>query len=222
MFVAPSFDGKNDVTASSPIVIALRSLPPNHILTRRPTFGWLLRPPIQQKPSKSKPRRSLYFPFFRPSIRRPKRRVNVLPTRSSPAKSPLQCSPCRRHHHFVDCYVEPTSGGNLRPVLRPSPNFLVGAIWVPQTRDREAARAHPMARAFHGPLGSSGAMSWWRRRPTHGGRGPKPLGVGRRRLTEVLFVVVLMANTFSVLYSYRSTYGELCTEGYEGKIFPFS
>jgi len=25
----------------------------------------------------------------------------------------------------------------------------------------------------------------------------------------------------SVLYSYRSTYGELCTEGYEGKIFPF-
>ncbi len=32
-----------------------------------------------------------------------------------------------------------------------------------------------MARALHGPIGSGVAMSWWRRWPTHGGRGPKPL-----------------------------------------------
>ena len=157
MFVAPSFDGQNDLTASSPIIIALRSLPPNHILTCRPTFGWLLHPSIQQKPSKSKPLCSLYFPFFRPSIRRPKRQVNVLPTRSSPATSPLQCSPCRRHHHFVDCYVEPTSGGNLRPVLRPSPNFLVGAIWVPQTRESATAHANSGADPCVRLTGSRGA-----------------------------------------------------------------
>ena len=51
----------------------------------------------------------------------------------------------------------------------------MGCVLTPQTRDRGAARAHPMARAFHGPIGSGGAMSWWRRWPTHGERGLKPL-----------------------------------------------
>jgi len=55
IFFAPSFDGQNDLTASSPIVITLRSLPPNHILTFRPTFGRLLRPPIQQSHRNPRP-----------------------------------------------------------------------------------------------------------------------------------------------------------------------
>jgi len=69
----------------------------------------------------------------------------------------------------------------------------------------------------------------------------KPLGVGRQWLIIVLCVRVAFAKFgLSVLYSYRSTYGELLlkatrgkfspqiyirgiiTEGYEGKIFPFS
>jgi hypothetical protein len=67
------------------------------------------------------------------------------------------------------------NGGHLR--LRPHPPlcFSMGCVSAPKTRDRGAARAHPMARAFHGSIGSGGAMSWWRRWPTHGERGLKPL-----------------------------------------------
>ena len=148
IFVTPSFDGRNDLTASSPIVIALRSLPPNHILTFRPTFGWLLRPPIQQKPSKSKAPSLSHF-FFRHSNRRPKRRVNVFPTRSSPAASPIKLPPCRRHHRSVHCCVDPTSGGHPRPVLRPSLNFFMGAITVPQTRGPNVVRAGTGAGRLH-------------------------------------------------------------------------
>jgi len=50
----------------------------------------------------------------------------------------------------------------------------------------------------------------------------KPLGVGWWWLIIVLCVRVAFAKFgLSVLYSYRSTNGELCTEGYEKKIFPF-
>jgi hypothetical protein len=50
--------------ASSPIAIALRAVSPKYIPTIRPLFGWLLRPPIQQEPSKSEaPSPSLFF-FF--------------------------------------------------------------------------------------------------------------------------------------------------------------
>jgi hypothetical protein len=63
-FFAPKFDGRNDATASSPIVIVLRAVPPNFIPLLRPTFGWLLCPPIQWKPSKPKaPSLSLFFLF---------------------------------------------------------------------------------------------------------------------------------------------------------------
>ena len=50
----------------------------------------------------------------------------------------------------------------------------------------------------------------------------KPLGVGRRWLIMVLCVRVAFTKFgLSVLYSCRSTYRVLCTEGYEGKHFPF-
>ena len=51
--------------ASSPIAIALRAVSPNYVITIGPLFGWLLRSPIQQEPSKSEaPSPSLFFFFF--------------------------------------------------------------------------------------------------------------------------------------------------------------
>ena len=79
--------------ASSPITIALRVVSPKYILTIGPLFGWLLRPPIQQEPSKSEaPSPSLFLFLFR-SIRRPKRRVDGLPYAFHPFESSLQCPP---------------------------------------------------------------------------------------------------------------------------------
>ena len=84
--------------------------------------------------------------FFRHSNRRPKRRVNVLSTRSSPAASPIKLPPCRRHHRSVHCCVDPTSGGHPRPVLRPSLIFRWAPFRCPkqgnpQQRARTRARA---------------------------------------------------------------------------------
>jgi hypothetical protein len=67
---------------------------------------------------KSRPRCSLYFYFFVALIDPPKRRVHVLPHALRPAVSPLQRPPHRRHHHSVDCCVNPTSGGHQKLVLR--------------------------------------------------------------------------------------------------------
>ncbi len=53
------------------------------------------------------------------------------------------------------------------------------------------ARPNPMACALHGPIGSGGAISWWCRWPTHGGRGPKPL-VGRAALLMLVVVCVVV------------------------------
>ena len=79
--------------ASSPIAIALRAVSPKYILTIGPLFGWLLRPPIQQEPSKFEaPSPSLFLFFFR-SIRRPKRRVDGLPYAFHPIESFLQRPP---------------------------------------------------------------------------------------------------------------------------------
>ena len=106
--------------ASSPIAIALRSVSPKCILTIGPLFGWLLRPPIQQEPSKSEaPSPSLFLFLFR-SIRRPKRRVDGLPYAFRPFESSLQCPPHRRRYYLVGCYVSLSNGGHRRPVLHPS------------------------------------------------------------------------------------------------------
>jgi hypothetical protein len=52
---------------------------------------------------------------------------------------------------------------------------LMGCVSAPKTRDPTAAPPNPKAHALHGHIGSGGAMSWWRRWPTHGERGLKPL-----------------------------------------------
>jgi hypothetical protein len=65
LFFCPKSDGQKDLMASSPIAIALRAVSPKFILTIRPLFGWLLRPPIQQEPSKSEaPSPSLFVFIF--------------------------------------------------------------------------------------------------------------------------------------------------------------
>ena len=131
--------------ASSPIAIALRAVSPKYILTIGPLFGWLLRPPIQQEPSKSEaPSPSLFLFLFR-SIRRPKRRVDGLPYAFHPIESFLQRPPHRRRYYLVGCYVSLSNGGHRRPVLHPSLNFSMGAISTHQTRGKLAARAIPGA-----------------------------------------------------------------------------
>ena len=48
-----------------------------------------------------------------------------------------------------------------------------------------------MVGAMHGPIGSGGAMIWWHRWPTHGGRGPKPLEGWQQLMLIVVCVVVV-------------------------------
>ena len=113
-------------------------------------FGRLLVGCCVPTPSRShqnpRPRRSLIF--FRHSNRRPKRRVNVLPTHSSPAASPIKLPPCRRHHRSVHCCVDPTSGGHPRPVLRPSLIFRWAPFRCPKQGNPQQ-RARTWVRAGH-------------------------------------------------------------------------
>ena len=111
-----------------PSSIALRSLSHNCILSLTPTFGWLLCPSIQQKPSKLKaPPLSLFLFFL--TLNSPPKTTSKLPSYAFRLiASPLQHTPCHRHHRSVDCWVSLSSGGHPRPVLRPSLIFLMSAI----------------------------------------------------------------------------------------------
>ncbi len=138
-------DGQKDFMASSPIAIALRAVSPKYILTIGALFGWLLRSPIQQEPSKSNAPSPSLFLFLFCSIRRPKRRVDGLPYTFHPFESFLQRPPHRRRYYSVGCYVSLSNGGHRRPVLHPSLNFSMGAISTHQTRRKHAAHASPGA-----------------------------------------------------------------------------
>ena len=59
-----------------------------------------------------------------------------------------------------------------------------------------------------GPIGSGGAMIWWRRWPTHGGRGLKPLE-GRAAAAHVDCCVLWLHGCVVVLCS-RSTFYPFC------------
>ena len=129
--------------ASSPITIALLPVSPKYILTIGALFGWLLRSPIQQEPSKSNAPSPSLFLFLFCSIRRPKRRVDGLPYTFHPFESFLQRPPHHRRYYSVGCCIDPLSNGHPRRVLRPSLKFSMGAISTPQTRGKHAARASP-------------------------------------------------------------------------------
>jgi hypothetical protein len=51
-FLPRYIDGQKAATAFPPMVVALRAISPNYSQSLWPTFGWLLRFPIQRKPSK--------------------------------------------------------------------------------------------------------------------------------------------------------------------------
>jgi hypothetical protein len=127
-YFALKSDGQKDFMASSPIVIALCAASPIYTLPMRSVFGWLLRHPEQQEPSKSKsPPPSLFY-FFLRSICHPKRWANVLPHAIRPSASPLHRPSHRRHHCSIGCCVKQLSSGHSRSVLCPCLNFLIEAI----------------------------------------------------------------------------------------------
>ena len=94
-------------------------------------------PPSSRSHQNPRPRRSLIFFSTLKSL---------LPTRSSPAASPIKLPPCRRHHRSVHCCVDPTSGGHPRPVLRPSLIFRWAPFRCPKQGNQQQ-RARTRARA---------------------------------------------------------------------------
>ena len=84
LFFCPLLRGRHDAPASSPIVIALHPIAPTVYHRRGRLLAGCCVPPSSGSHRNSRPRRTLYFNFFRRSICRPKRQVNVLPTRSAP------------------------------------------------------------------------------------------------------------------------------------------
>ena len=145
IFFALKSDGRKDSMASSPIVIALRAASPIYtLLPMRPVFGWLLRHPKQQEPSKSmSPPPSLFFLFLR-SICHPKRWANVLPHAFRPFESPLQSPPpptpsFRWLSRFIFNWRPPKTGAP------PITQFVDGRHFGALTRVPNAARASPGA-----------------------------------------------------------------------------
>ena len=78
----------------------------------------------------------------------------------------------------------------------------------PQTREPTAAPSSPTARALRKPMGSGGAMSWWYRWPTHGGKGLKPVEGRAAWLMWLLCVVVAITKNppFEHLFYCRQDY----------------
>ncbi len=138
----PETDGRNDVMASSPIVITLHAVYPKYNLTMRSIIGWLLCPPIQQKPSKSEaPSPSLFKYFFvaqfatqnvdQTSAPMRSSRANNLSTAPSPPPTPsFGCLFCRS--------IEQRPSKTGAP---PISQFFMGAITVPQTRGPNVVHA---------------------------------------------------------------------------------
>ena len=162
---------------------------------------------IDRRPFKAAVYFILYI--FCRSIRRPKRWDGVPPRAPRPARLRSNTPPTASADYRVDCCLKSPNGGHLRPGPGASLYFFVRPIPTLQSTEPATARAHRTPRACFRPIGSGGAMSWRRRWPTHGGRGPKPLE-GRAAAAHVgccvLWlcgcVVVLCASGTILLYAF--------------------
>ncbi len=117
------------------------------------------------------------------------------PTRSLPSAPPLYHPPTASTDYWVDCWLLSSIGGHLRPRPRLPLYFLMRLALALKLTEPAMARAHWTPRACFRPIGSSGAISWWCRWPTHGGREPKPLVGG----AVLLMLVVVCCCVFCVL-----------------------
>ncbi len=112
--------------------------------------------------------------------------------RCPPTRSPAH-APLPKHipyHHFchllVDCWLQSSNGGHLRPRPRPSFYFLMGLFSATQTREQTMASANPTSCAFPRLIGRGGTTSWVRGGCCHGDRGQSRRRVRRRRLMLVV------------------------------------
>ncbi len=86
--------------------------------------------------------------------------------------------------------------------------FFMGLVLVPHTRGQDMVPPYPMACALHGPLRSSGVMSWGHRCSTHRERA-KPL---EGRVAAAHFgCVCLLLLLYTLLFSHPYKPG--CTQG---------
>ncbi len=108
-----------------------------------------------------------------------------------PTRSPAHAPPPKHiPYHFrrlsVDCWLQSSNGGHLRPRPCPSLYFLMGLFLAPQTREQMMASANPTPRAFPGLIGSGSTTSWVRGSCCHGDRGQSRWRVRQRRLMLVV------------------------------------
>jgi hypothetical protein len=112
---------------------------------------------------------SLNFIFFYPNLL-PKQWENVLPTRSNPAASNLQCSSHHRLYHLVGCCIMTAKQQPPRAEAPPPLYFLMPLILPPQINEPTTLSASLMACNLRMVLGSGGAKIWGRCCSTHGER----------------------------------------------------
>jgi hypothetical protein len=120
----------------------------------------------------------------------PQRWDGVPPGAPCPARLCSNTPPTASADYRVDCCLTRSIGGHLRPRPHLSLYFLMGCVSTPQTRVPTAAPSNPMACALYGPIGSSGAISWWCRWPTMEGEGQSRWWVEWRRSCWLLCVLL--------------------------------
>ena len=120
-------------------------------------------------------------------------------TRSRHSNPPLQPLTYCWIQLWVDCCIASSNSGHLRPRPHLSHYFLMGLTLAPPKKEPAMALPHPVARAYHGPIGSHGALSWGHCCSTHGEKRESCWRVGWWGL---IFAVVCVCCVYSIpLYS---------------------
>ena len=156
-FFALKSDGRKDGTASAPIVIALRAASTIYIPTIRPTFGWLLCAPSQQKPPKSEAPSSSLFYFFSSLHSSPKTTSERPPPRVPPVRisSPMSLPPPTPS--FVWLLHISLSSRHPRPGAPPLSQYSDGRHFGAPNKGTKRSAREPGRRAP--PIGSWGAAA---------------------------------------------------------------